>query len=272
MADLNDLNISTLLTLTPEEAVKLFESKGFTFTWDWREQLKLNHSQVFTVAKAMKMDILQDIRNMIGVSLKDGLDFKEFQNQLEPMLRARGWWGKQVVDGKVVQLGSPYRLQIIYDTNLQSSLNAGRLKEQKSNAQDRPFLEYVAILDPSTRPEHAALHGTIKPIDSPFWERYYPPLGFRCRCRTRDLTFKQMKKRGGITSGIPKTKDAIPVLKKRGISTKGLKKRPDFNKTVKATDGFGNPLKKWNPDRSKFDADIWKEGRKLKESPLKIKE
>ena len=80
--------------LPPEDAIKFFEEKGFEITWDWREQLLINNAQVFTVAKAMKMDILTDIREMVDSALKEGMTFREFQFQLEPMLKAKGWWGK----------------------------------------------------------------------------------------------------------------------------------------------------------------------------------
>lgn len=45
-----------------------------------------------------------------------------------------------------------------------------------------PNLKYVAVNDQNTRPEHAALDGTIKPVDDSFWNINYPPNGFRCRC------------------------------------------------------------------------------------------
>lgn len=32
------------------------------------------------------------------------------------------------------------------------------------------------------RPEHAALHGVTLPITDTFWETYYPPNGWNCRC------------------------------------------------------------------------------------------
>ena len=120
------------------------------------------------------MDILQDIRDAMTKAMDSGMSFKSFQKEIEPILRAKGWWGKQVVNGKMVQLGSPWRMKTIYQTNMQSAMNAGRYKAQLDNADNRPFLMYVAVMDSKTRPEHAALHGTIKPVDSPWWKVYYP--------------------------------------------------------------------------------------------------
>lgn len=47
---------------------------------------------------------------------------------------------------------------------------------------DRYNLQYRTQHDDKVRPEHAALDGvTLLPSD-PFWEEYYPPNGWNCRC------------------------------------------------------------------------------------------
>lgn len=48
-----------------------------------------------------------------------------------------------------------------------------------------PWLEYTSVSDDRVRPEHAALNGTVKRVDDPFWNVYYPPNGWRCRCKVR---------------------------------------------------------------------------------------
>lgn len=50
-----------------------------------------------------------------------------------------------------------------------------------------PKLMFVAVQDANTRAEHAALNGTIRPVDDPFWKMYFPPLSWNCRCRTERL-------------------------------------------------------------------------------------
>lgn len=45
-----------------------------------------------------------------------------------------------------------------------------------------PNLKYMAIMDDRTRDDHRALNGKIYPVDHSFWNTYYPPNGWRCRC------------------------------------------------------------------------------------------
>lgn len=54
--------------------------------------------------------------------------------------------------------------------------------EQFEEDGDRYFLQYRTQNDSKVRPEHAALHGVTLPITDPFWETYYPPNGWNCRC------------------------------------------------------------------------------------------
>ena len=63
------------------------------------------------------------------------------------------------------------------------------------NVDNRPYWEYVAVLDNRTRPEHAQLHGLIYRYDDPFWASFYPPNGWRCRCRVNALSNYNLKKK-----------------------------------------------------------------------------
>lgn len=46
-----------------------------------------------------------------------------------------------------------------------------------------PYLEYRAVNDENTRKSHAILSGIIRPVGDPFWDTYFPPLDWNCRCR-----------------------------------------------------------------------------------------
>ena len=139
-------------------------------------------------AKAMRLDILEAVRGEVDRAIADGIAFGEFHESLEPRLRSLGWWGRQpMVDPetgevRVVQLGSPHRLNTIFDTNLRTSYAAGRWERIQRVKESSPWLRYVAVQDSRTRPEHMAWHGTVLPVDHPFWRTHYPPNGWKCRC------------------------------------------------------------------------------------------
>lgn len=74
--------------------------------------------------------------------------------------------------------------------------NTSRRQQQEENADSRPYWMYVAVIDPSTRPAHAAMHGRVFRYDDPTWQTHYPPLESGCRCRVRALTERQVHERG----------------------------------------------------------------------------
>lgn len=47
---------------------------------------------------------------------------------------------------------------------------------------DEYYLQYRTANDGQVRPEHAALHGVTLPQSDDFWDTYYPPNGWNCRC------------------------------------------------------------------------------------------
>lgn len=202
MPSTDSIDLAYCMTLPPKRAVEYLRSKGFAITWDWEELWQDAQAQAFTVAKATRLDILQDIRDTVEKALQEGKTFAWFEKELTPVLQAKGWWGKQDVTdeatGEVsqVQLGSPYRLKTIYRTNIQTAYQAGRFQEQLENADDRPYWQYVAILDGKTRPSHRAMNGKVFRFDDPFWASFYPPNGWGCRCRVKALSQSNVERRG----------------------------------------------------------------------------
>lgn len=187
--------------LAPKKAVEYFESKGYAVSWDWWDTWQEAHARAFTVAKVTKMEILQDIRASVDSAIREGKTLATFRKELEPKLKAHGWWGLQKVVGpdgteREVMLGSPWRLRTIYRTNTQTALNVGRWREFAENAGDRPYLQFVAVLDSKTRNTHRALHGKVFHIDDPIWDTHAPPLDWGCRCRLRALSKEDVEAKG----------------------------------------------------------------------------
>ncbi len=65
---------------------------------------------------------------------------------------------------------------------VQASASMAAKWERFSEDGDRYYLQYRTAHDDKVRPEHAALEGVTLPMSDPFWETYYPPNGWNCRC------------------------------------------------------------------------------------------
>lgn len=96
--------------------------------------------------------------------------------------------GIRTLGEKFQELGlSPqkdYKLEAIFRTQTQLAFGAGKWQaEQDSDIQEILWgYKYVSVGDDRVRPEHAALEGVTLPKDNPFWQRFYPPNGWNCRC------------------------------------------------------------------------------------------
>ena len=65
---------------------------------------------------------------------------------------------------------------------VQASASMAAKWEKFAEDGDRYNLQYRTAGDDKVRPEHAALDRVTLPITDPFWESYYPPNGWNCRC------------------------------------------------------------------------------------------
>lgn len=65
---------------------------------------------------------------------------------------------------------------------VQSSAEMAAKWEQYAEDGDRYYLQYRTAGDEKVRPAHAELNGITLPQSDSFWESYYPPNGWNCRC------------------------------------------------------------------------------------------
>jgi SPP1 gp7 family putative phage head morphogenesis protein len=201
-------DLSTVFKKAPKEAVRYLAEKRQQPSDGWETVSAQAHQHAFTVAQTAGFDVLGDIKSALEKARDQGLTHKQFQEQLKPLLQAKGWWG-QAIDpetgeilktypgtSRPVRYGTPARLKLIYDQNMAGSNAAGRRERQLATAKLFPYWRYVAVMDGRTRPTHKALNGQVFPTDHPFWAINYPPQGFRCRCTVQALTQAQVDKAG----------------------------------------------------------------------------
>jgi SPP1 gp7 family putative phage head morphogenesis protein len=189
--------------LPPKDAIDFFRNKGYAISFNWQDIWQEEHARAFTVAKALRYDVLEDIRAAVDSALANGTTLQQFKKDLVPKLKAKGWWGSApLYDSKtdriiMSQLGSSKRLAIIYDTNLRMARAAGQWVRIEKVKKHRPYLRYTVVIDGRTRLAHKEKHNYIFPVDHPFWDSWFPPNGWNCRCTViqysaRDLANKDL--------------------------------------------------------------------------------
>ncbi|WP_439471331.1 phage minor head protein [Brevundimonas sp.] len=202
-----------LKPLPPVEAINFFRRKGLLPSFAWEDVWQEEHARAFTVAKAMRREVLEDIRAALDRALSEGRTLEQFREELTPILQARGWWGVQEMTDPLtgeagpVQLGSPRRLRTIFDVNMRSAYSAGRWERIQRVAAAMPYLRYFCVGGPGgdgrNRPQHLAWHGTILPVGHPWWRTHYTPCGWRCRCGVQQLNLRTIQRRGWTVTEEP---------------------------------------------------------------------
>nr|DAN20558.1 MAG TPA: minor capsid component [Caudoviricetes sp.] len=96
---------------------------------------------------------------------------------------------------------------------------ASRWIDIQEGSDTHPYLEYVTADDKRVRENHRKLHGLIFPVDDVFWQQFYPPNGWGCRCSTRRRTFREYQHaleqyRGKHKTDMPGSEDAIKTAGK----------------------------------------------------------
>ena len=192
-------------SLIPEDALNYIKDKnlkvGFSYKDVWNEE----HATAFTVAKAMQLDVLSDIKKAVEKALEEGHSFEHFKKNLKPTLQQKGWWGKKKMTDPLTgaeidaQLGSDRRLKTIYNVNLRSAFQ--KAQYDRTMASDlHPYLMYRVGNAQKHREQHLAWDGLILPKDDPFWDNHLPPNGYGCKCYTRAISEprKERYERDGI--------------------------------------------------------------------------
>lgn len=200
-----------LKSLPPEEAVAYLKAKGFNLapTFDWRDMWQADHAAAFTIAKSAGYDILGDVHAALVDSMQNGTTFADFKKSIVPTLQAQGWWGRGPAldpttgETKDAQLGSPRRLQTIFNVNMRMAYEAGKWTKAEATKATHPWGQYCAIHDDHTRPLHREWDGTVVHMDSDWARTHATPCGWGCRCTWRFLSDHDLGEEGLTPSSPP---------------------------------------------------------------------
>lgn len=160
-----------LKPLPMEDAIQFWKDKYLLSPGQYMQLSDEAKNKAFAITGIAKGDELSTVFTALQKALEEGTTFDEFKKDAGNIFERRGWTGK-----------AAWRTETIFRTNIQTAYNVGRYKEMMAVKRDRPYWQYSAINDSRTRPTHWAMNGKIFPADHPFWNTWYPPNGFNCRC------------------------------------------------------------------------------------------
>ncbi len=95
-------------------------------------------------------------------------------------------------------------LRTEYNHAIAQAQAASRWVDIQARKEALPLLEYQTIGDGRVRDAHAQLDGVIKPVDDVFWQTYYPPNGWNCRCEAVSLARGEVTKEEYTGEGVSK--------------------------------------------------------------------
>lgn len=181
--------------MTFEEAVDYFRGRVPVTSDVFYQIAERYRGLAFTVSGYTKAQILKRFYDELLAALEDGSTLEEFRGRMNEFLETEGYEGLD-----------PLQADNIFRTNIQTAYNVGHYEQMTAPGvmELRPFWQYNAVNDSHTRPSHLAMDGRVYPADSPVWDTWYPPNGFRCRCNVTSLSKRQVEARGlKVEDGFP---------------------------------------------------------------------
>jgi SPP1 gp7 family putative phage head morphogenesis protein len=173
--------------ITFNEAVDYFKNKVPVTSAVFYKLEDEYRDLAFTVSGYTRIQLLKKFQDELTVAIRDGETMETFRNRMNTFLEDKGYKGI-----------TPFQADNIFRTNTQTAYQVGHYKQMTEPAvmKARPFWIYDAVNDRHTRPSHLAMDGRVFPADSPVWDTWYPPNGFRCRCTVRTLSKREVERQG----------------------------------------------------------------------------
>lgn len=212
-----DLAKLELKPLPFEEALEYWRDKVAMSPKEFYALADAVRDKAFTVTGVARMDMVEDVRAAVETALEQGITLRDFKKMLADVIEAAGWPG--------------YRVDTIFNTNVQGAYNNGRYAQQTDAdvLARRPYWQFLHTPGQAhPRLDHAAHDGEVRRADDPWWDIWYPHKGslgdwWNCKCKVRTLSGSELEEYG-IT---PQEMSGEP----RDIKALGEKKwEPDLGK------------------------------------------
>ena len=172
----------------PRAAREVLAGKRLTVSDHWTDVWREEHATAFTAARLAQQSLVEEVHHELVKALEAGETFETFRGRIQPALERRGW-SPPARGGDI-----PTRLKRIYDTNMRTARAAGQWARIERRAKRAPYLIYSLGPSLEHRDQHVAWAGLILPVDHPFWTTNFPPNGWGCKCRVRQITRRERER------------------------------------------------------------------------------
>lgn len=176
-----------------KEAVDYFKQKINIPTKRWNSLKGAMHTRAFTIAGAMRADILLDFRNAVDKAISNGDSLQEFRDNFYKI--ASKWRESDPsFDEKMKKPKyGAWRSKVIYQTNMLTAAAAAQERQARELPDVFTHAKYVCMMLPGSREEHKQWNGTVLPVNDPWWDKHSPPNGFGCLCEKEFISKYEMK-------------------------------------------------------------------------------
>lgn len=166
-----DLRIELRFDVPPAEAIDYFKRKKILTPEKFFKLKREARSGAFSISEVYDEDVLRGFHQEITKALENGTPQRTVVDRF-----------KQILNGAGHEMLGDFHLESIFRTNMQVAYGVGRRHAMEEVADLLPYWELTAVGDDRTRPWHDDLSGSVYPTDDPFWDTYYPPYDYNCRC------------------------------------------------------------------------------------------
>ncbi len=189
------------------EAIEFIRNKKLIPTERFDQWMGSANAKGFVVAGATQMALLEDLYNAAAKAKEDGKSIGWFREQFAESVNRHGW----SYNGE-----EGWRARTIYQNNMRTASMAGRWQQIQENKKAFPYLVYMTVGDENVRADHRRWHYICLPVDDPFWDLFYPPNGWGCRCYVLQLSEKQLDRMGIQVSDSPDVPTSERVIRSTG--------------------------------------------------------
>ena len=173
----------------PRAAGEMLAGKGLAVSEHWTDVWREEHAVAFTVARMSQVTMVEEVHRELVRALQSGETMESFRARIQPWLERRGWAEEAARAPRGGDV--PTRLERIYRTNMRTARAAGRWQRIERRADVMPYLMYMLGPSIEHRDQHVAWAGRILRVDDPWWNIGFPPNGWGCQCRTRQVTARE---------------------------------------------------------------------------------